>query len=121
MFKRLALPSMLAAMLLTSAATFAQVVAQVDIDHGKAVFFNRCAICHGMNADGHSNLAKIMRPPPANLRASKLDEQERARIIRSGGAAVGRSANMPEWQIELTEEELRDVLAFVGTLREHSP
>ena len=92
--------------------------AQGSLPNGAMVFHHRCAICHGVNADGQSDLARIMRPPPANLRASKLDDAERASIVRRGGAAVGRSPNMPEWQLELSEQELLDVVAFVGALRE---
>jgi mono/diheme cytochrome c family protein len=84
---------------------------------GQLVFKTRCVVCHGENADGQSDLARIMRPPPANLRASTLDDVERARIVRKGGAAVGRSGNMPIWELELSDEELRAVVAYVGTLK----
>ncbi len=90
-------------------------------DHGAEIFHSRCAICHGHNADGHSQLAKIMRPPPANLRASHLTDEQRAQIVRKGGESVGRSANMPNWEMELKEEELTAVLAYVRSIKGTAP
>ena len=89
----------------------------VGID-GEAVFRHRCAVCHGVRADGRSDLARIMRPPPANLRASTLSEAEQSAIVRLGGAAVGRSSSMPEWRGELTEAELVAVLAYIRSVKE---
>jgi cytochrome c oxidase cbb3-type subunit 3 len=91
--------------------------AQSTMAQGEQVFKARCVICHGVNADGKSDLARIMRPPPANLRASKLDDSERTRIVRKGGEAVGRSSNMPIWEQELSDEEIHAVVAYVGTLK----
>jgi mono/diheme cytochrome c family protein len=93
--------------------------AQTSTERGEGIFKARCVVCHGVNADGHSDLARIMRPPPANLRSSKLDETERSRIVRKGGEAVGRSSNMPVWETELNDDEIRSVVAYVGTLKAH--
>ena len=87
------------------------------VQQGEQVFHTRCAICHGANADGQSNLAKIMTPKPANLRASLLDLKARTLIISKGGAAVGRSPNMPTWEPELTAQELQAVIAYVGSVK----
>jgi mono/diheme cytochrome c family protein len=89
--------------------------------NGEQVFRGRCAVCHGANADGKSKLAKLMRPPPANLRASHLDDEQRALIVRKGGAAVGRSPDMPTWEHELKEDELHAVLAYVGSVKGTAP
>lgn len=91
------------------------------VSAGQSTFQRRCVVCHGVNADGRSNLARIMQPPPANLRASKLSDAQQAAIVRLGGAAVNRSPNMPEWRQELSEEELQAVLAYVRTIRGTEP
>ncbi|WP_290870109.1 cytochrome c [Aquabacterium sp.] len=91
------------------------------LQQGEHIFRSRCVVCHGVNADGRSDLARIMRPPPANLRASKLDDDARAAIVRKGGEAVGRSSNMPVWESELSQDEIRAVVAYVGTLKAHAP
>jgi mono/diheme cytochrome c family protein len=104
--------------LLWHATVPAQAMTAVD---GRAIFQARCVVCHGVRADGRSDLARIMRPPPANLRASKLSDDEQASIVRLGGAAMGRSPNMPEWRVELTEDELLAVLAYIQTIRGTMP
>lgn len=88
-----------------------------SVEEGEQVFKTRCVVCHGTNADGQSALARIMQPPPANLRASKLTDDERSTIVRKGGAAVGRSPNMPIWEQELNEHELRAVLSYVRSIK----
>ena len=86
------------------------------VDLGSSVFHQRCVICHGAAGDGQSALAKLLNPPPANLRRSTLSDAERERIVRDGGEKVGRSSNMPSWESELTEQELKAVVRYVGTL-----
>jgi mono/diheme cytochrome c family protein len=86
------------------------------ISAGAQIFKSRCVVCHGAQADGKSELAKLLKPPPANLRASTLSRQERERIVRKGGEAVGRSPSMPTWEAELTDDEIDAVLAFVATV-----
>ncbi len=83
---------------------------------GRALFVQRCATCHGEKADGQSKLAQMLNPKPANLLVSQLDSAARNRIVRNGGAAVGRSPVMPNWGTELTETELRDVIAYVSSI-----
>lgn len=90
------------------------------VQQGEHVFRSRCVVCHGLNADGRSDLARIMRPPPTNLRTSKLDELARTTIVSKGGEAVGRSSNMPVWESELSPDELKAVVAYVGSLKEHA-
>ena len=86
------------------------------VDQGEVIFQNRCAICHGKNADGVSDLARIMNPPPANLRASKLTDADQSQIVRKGGESVKRSPNMPNWEVELNESELLAVLSYVRSV-----
>jgi mono/diheme cytochrome c family protein len=88
-----------------------------QIQLGEHVFRERCVVCHGVNADGKSELAKLMKPPPANLRASSLSHDQRSTIVRKGGEAVGRSPNMPNWEQELSETELAAVLAYLGSFQ----
>ena len=87
-----------------------------NVAAGRALFVQRCATCHGENADGQSKLAQMLNPKPANLLVSQLDSAARNRIVRNGGAAVGRSPVMPNWGAELTETELRDVIAYVASI-----
>lgn len=102
------------------AGLFASAVAAPEspgsVATGRALFLQRCATCHGEKADGQSKLAQMLNPKPANLLVSKLDSAARNRIVRNGGAEVGRSPVMPNWSAELTETELRDVIAYVASI-----
>ena len=99
-----------------SAAVVAAPESQGDAAEGRKLFVQRCATCHGEKADGQSKLAQLLNPRPANLLVSQLDSAARNRIVRNGGAAVGRSAAMPNWSAELTETELRNVIAYVASI-----
>lgn len=110
-----AVQSVMVAALLASVA-MASHAQQPDLTAGRALFVKRCSVCHGEKADGNSSLAKLLDPKPANLLVSKLDSAARNQIIRKGGAAVGRSSVMPNWEAELSEAELRNVIGYVASL-----
>jgi mono/diheme cytochrome c family protein len=107
-----------ASLTIGAGAAFGQ---QIDVSAGRALFLQRCAVCHGEKADGHSRLAEMLNPRPANLLASTLDVAARNQIVRKGGAFVGRSPVMPRWELELSEAELATVIAYVGSIAPPHP
>ncbi len=87
---------------------------------GKGLYEYYCALCHGKtgNADGFNSYN--LNPPPAKhtdttLMATLSDAQIQ-KIIREGGASMGRSPQMPPWGNVLTEREIADITAFIRTL-----
>ena len=80
---------------------------------GGLVYANYCVTCHGMNADGNGRAARLYDPRPANLRATDKNDAYLALIVQVGGEKLGRSTKMPPWGEELTDEQIRDVVAFV--------
>ena len=87
-------------------------------ERGGAVFAEHCARCHGARADGDSRLATVLKPPPANLRASEMSAADQERMVRLGGeAAFGRSPTMPAWSPTLDDAQIRDVVAYIRSLR----
>ncbi len=86
------------------------------IFRGGLVFANYCVTCHGMNADGNGRAARLYDPRPANLRMSDKNDAYFALIIRTGGAAIGRSEFMPPWEAELTSEQIKDLVAFLRSI-----
>lgn len=99
--------------LMSMTCVAAQAAEPPSAARGESVFQTICARCHGPRGDGDSQLAKLMTVKPANLRVSRLDAVAMERIVRDGGAAVGRSGAMPAWGQELTPQQLQDVLAYV--------
>jgi mono/diheme cytochrome c family protein len=68
-------------------------------EEAAAIFETRCSTCHGPQGAGNGPASAGLTPPPRNFQdpewqASVTDEHI-AKIIRYGGAAVGRSPAMP--------------------------
>ena len=86
------------------------------IFRGGLVYANYCVTCHGINADGNGRAARLHNPRPANLRASDKNDAYIGLIVRRGGEALGRAPGMPPWAEELTDEQIKDVTAFVRSV-----
>jgi mono/diheme cytochrome c family protein len=83
---------------------------------GGLVFSNYCITCHGINADGNGRAARLYSPRPANLRMSDKNDAYLGLIIRMGGQALGRSEFMPPWGAELTDEQMKDLVAYLRSI-----
>ena len=83
---------------------------------GGLVYANYCVTCHGFNADGNGRAARLYDPRPANLRMSDQNDAYYGMIIRMGGEAVGRSQFMPPWGAELTDEQTKDLVAYLRSI-----
>jgi len=84
---------------------------------GSIAFRTYCVLCHGSEGKGDGRASKMYTPRPANLTVSPFNDTYKEMIIRGGGASVGRSAYMPPWGDELTDEQIHDVVAFLRELR----
>jgi mono/diheme cytochrome c family protein len=49
---------------------------------------------------------------------NELSDEHLFLVIKEGGAAVGKSALMAPWGASLSDDQIRDVVAFVRTLAE---
>jgi cytochrome c oxidase cbb3-type subunit III len=91
-----------------------------DPGNGKAVFARSCALCHGEAGDGRSKIAGTMSPRPTDFTNGGLMSQrsdwEVYAAVRDGGKAVGLSPKMFAWNRLLTDQEIRDVSAYVRSL-----
>ena len=92
---------------------------EAAVYRGSIVFTHYCVLCHGVTGDGTGRAAKLYNPKPANLIQSDKNDQYKELIIRRGGKSMGRSAAMPAWGEELTDEQIVDVVAFLRSI--HSP
>jgi mono/diheme cytochrome c family protein len=84
---------------------------------GAVVFPKYCVLCHGEEADGNGVAAHLHDPRPANLTISPYPDAYNEDIIRNGGKALGRSAGMPPWGKELSDAEIKSVVAYIKDLR----
>ena len=90
---------------------------QASVIRGKIAFSHYCVLCHGVNGQGDGRAAKIHNPRPANLTISVYPPEYLAMIIRKGGEAMGRSKAMPPWGEQLTDEQMRDIIGHLMTIR----
>jgi mono/diheme cytochrome c family protein len=93
-----------------------------DVNAGKAIFAQRCAMCHGEKGAGDGALAATMpegqKPRNLTTGANKYatDDTKLKEIIQKGGAAVGLSVMMPG-QADLNDTQLADLIAFIHSLK----
>ena len=89
-------------------------------DRGRALFRAKCALCHGVRANGHG----IRRPGLSGLPAQFQSREWRAntgprrvyRVLSEGK----RGTSMPAWPT-LTDEEKWEVVAYVLNVSEDGP
>lgn len=89
---------------------------EASVVRGSIVFRTYCVLCHGASGEGNGRAAAQYVPRPANLTVSVLADQDKERIIRGGGASVGRSPFMPPWGHELTDEQIEDLIAYLRAI-----
>jgi mono/diheme cytochrome c family protein len=82
-----------------AAAPAAAAASPAAAEEAAAIFDSRCFTCHGPEGAGDGPASAGLTPPPRNFQdaewqASVTDEYI-GKIIRYGGAAVGRSPAMP--------------------------
>jgi len=96
-------------------------------DAGKEVYGIYCETCHGPTGTGDGPGAAALDPKPRNFvdadfafdpngNGQKGEPEDLARVVRDGAAAYGGSPNMVPWGAALSEQQLRDVVAYVQSL-----
>ena len=85
---------------------------EVSVEKGKGLYQRLCAVCHGKEGKGEAY--SLFDPPPSALHAPATQKKTDERLldtIRNGhpNTAMGR------WKYALSEEEMREVLAFIRT------
>jgi high-affinity iron transporter len=86
------------------------------VARGAAVYSKYCALCHGSGGAGDGRAASMQKVPPADLTVSSRSRSYKLKIVRDGGAELGRSSSMPAWREVLTDAEIADVVEYVETL-----
>jgi mono/diheme cytochrome c family protein len=84
---------------------------------GRAIFFGRCSLCHGLDGMGSGRLGARLRPKAANLVESRAPNQYLRTIIAKGGESLGRSNKMPAWDMELIAPEVDSLVLYINALR----
>jgi len=90
---------------------------EAAIIRGKIAYSHYCILCHGVNGQGDGRAAKLHNPRPSNLAKSAYPSEYLSKMIRKGGEAMGRSPAMPPWGEQLTDEQTRDVVSHLMSIR----
>jgi mono/diheme cytochrome c family protein len=89
-------------------------------DDGAKTFETYCAMCHGAQGKGDGAAAAGLTPKPADFSTAEFwkgkDDAYLTKVVKEGGAAVGKSAMMAPWGGVLNDEQVKGVVAFVKTL-----
>lgn len=92
----------------------------VSVAEGKKTFVTMCASCHGNTGKGDGVAAAALDPKPRDLSnpeyMASLKDDYIVKLLKGGGAAVGKSPLMPALGAAMTDVQLTDLLAFVRTL-----
>jgi mono/diheme cytochrome c family protein len=108
-----------------AAAPAPQAAAPASAGHGDAAkgapkYAELCASCHGAKGCADGPLAATLNPKPAkhcdgNV-MNPLSDEYLFKVIKLGGAAVGKSPLMAPWSGALSDAQIADVVAYVRTL-----
>lgn len=82
-----------------------------DVARGKTLFVRNCAGCHWPQGVGDGY--RLLGPDPANLTSPSTTKKSDADLLKT---IHDGKPNMPAWKVFLSEEQSRDVLAYVKTL-----
>lgn len=88
-----------------------------DAAQGKATYATMCSSCHGPEGKGDGVAAAALNPKPRNLTdASYMSTRSDAtlfKVIKEGGASVGKSPSMPPWGGALSDQDINNIIAFI--------
>ncbi|MEO7859595.1 MAG: cytochrome c [Nitrospirales bacterium] len=78
-----------------------------------------CLNCHGAKGPGNGPVGDSLTSRPADFTSENVQqkpENELLTIIRNGKSRI----SMPSWKRELSEQEIRNVLAYLGFFKSSS-
>jgi len=92
-----------------------------DAEAGQDLHLENCAECHGYDGKAEVIVMHMDEPPRDQSDAeymATLSDSFLYLAICSGGEAVGRSIVMPGWGDVLTDQEIKDMVAWIRTFSE---
>jgi mono/diheme cytochrome c family protein len=88
-----------------------------DVAQGKQLYAQHCVACHGLKGKGNGPSGKALNPKPTDFTTATPNEEEWFKATKLGTKAIGKSSGMEGYAAKLTDEQIRDVLAYVKTLK----
>lgn len=93
---------------------------EADAKVGKADYQIYCASCHGEAGEGDGPVAQALNPKPARHNdgayMNPLTDDYLFKVIKFGGLSVGKSSMMAPLGGSLSDQQIRNVIAFIRSL-----
>jgi len=86
--------------------------ARGDAAAGKDAYQKKCAMCHGADGKGETPTGKSMKL--RDLGSDDVQKQSDAQLI---DITANGKAKMPAYKGKLTDEQIKDVVAFIRTMK----
>ncbi len=87
---------------------------------GKRIFYTQCVWCHADSTPAGPSNRSNLKPVPALMNDGAVLNSESdeylQNIITLGGSAVSKSAMMPPYGQTLTQDDIRDVIAYTRAI-----
>ena len=101
----------------TAATLTGAIASYVWADGVKDLYEDRCASCHGSGGKGDGPAGKMLQPAPQSFATAlkgKTDDYLK-KVIKEGGAAVGKSASMPA-SSDLSDDQVKSLADYIKHL-----
>lgn len=85
---------------------------------GKTVYIQQCVVCHGISGKGNGPSGAKLNPKPTDFTKAVPNDEEWFKATKLGTKAIGKSNGMEGFAVKLTDQQIRDVLAYTKTLRQ---
>jgi len=87
---------------------------------GQSMYEKACSMCHGLTGKGDGSTAAALNPKPRNHTDGQymntLTDDYLFKVIKEGGASVGKSPLMPAWGAQINDDDIHSVVAYLRTL-----
>ncbi|HJM94266.1 MAG: cytochrome c [Alphaproteobacteria bacterium] len=86
-------------------------------EDGGGNFLSYCMPCHGDTGKGDGMLSEDLDVKPRNLSSPKFlsskSDKYLFKVIKDGGASVGLTENMTPFAEQLSDKEIRNIIAYL--------
>jgi mono/diheme cytochrome c family protein len=89
-----------------------------DAQAGKTVYVQQCMVCHGIKGKGNGPSGKNLNPKPTDFTTAVPDDERWFKATKLGTKAIGKSNGMEGFAAKLTDQQIRDALAYSKTLKQ---
>jgi len=109
--------SLLIILTLLFAGSLTSIAQAADVASGKVKYDMLCTACHGASGKGDGVAGAALNPKASNLITSKMSDADMTKIIKEGGASMGRSPLMAAWKHALNDADIANVVAYIKQLQ----